>query len=312
MSFKVIGLGEVLWDLLPSGPQLGGAPANFACHASQLGAEAHLISRVGQDKRGDEIVHRIHELGLSVSDLQVDAAAPTGTVCVSLSGSGVPEYAIHEEVAWDRIAASPEALTIACTADAVCFGTLAQRSAVSRAAIQRLVSASSANALRVFDINLRQRFYDQEIIEQSLKIANVLKLNDQELAVLSLMFELTGGVHDKIEQLASRFGLQLVALTRAEHGSLLYQSRSWSELRDGQADVVDTVGAGDAFTAALVMGLLLRFRLEDIHRNAAEVAAFVCSCHGATPALPPHLRTMFLPGLTEARIATDFLRFTSS
>lgn len=294
MSFKVIGVGEVLWDLLPSGAQLGGAPANFAYHARQLGADARVISRVGNDASGREIIRRIQEMGVAADGLQVDASAPTGTVSVSLSPAGVPSYAVHENVAWDGITATPEAFSQVRRADAVCFGTLAQRHAVSRCAIQALAAAAAPGALRVYDINLRQRFYSREMIERSLRLANVLKLNDQELAVLSPMFSLMGGADQKIRQLASLFGLQLVALTRGEHGSALYRSPDWSELPGSRTEVIDTVGAGDAFTAAMVIGLLQRFPLAEIHRLATEVAGFVCSRPGATPALPAQLRAAFL------------------
>lgn len=300
MSFKVVGIGEVLWDLLPSGPQLGGAPANFAWHARQLGADARVISRVGKDQDGRKILRRFGELGLPAADLPVDESAPTGTVAVTVAPDGSPEYHIHENVAWDCLTATPEALAIVREADAVCFGTLAQRSVKSRNSIQRMVSATSARAWRVFDVNFRQRYFDRVVIEQSLEIANALKLNDQELAALTPMFGLSGDSRQKIEQLVRRFNLQLVALTRAECGSLLYHSANWSELPGCQSFVVDTVGAGDAFTAALVLGLLHQLALEDLHRIAAEIAGFVCSRPGATPKLPRKLHSAFHAGCTTA------------
>jgi len=300
MSFKVIGIGEVLWDLLPAGPQLGGAPANFAHHARQLGAEARVISRVGNDVYGKQILSRFADMNINADTVQMDDRLPTGTAAVVLGTDGTPQFTITDGVAWDALTLTDEALNAARNANAICFGTLAQRSATSATTIQNLVAAMPSTALRVFDINLRQHFYNREILERSLESAHVLKLNDHELDVLTPLFELTGDAKQKIKHLAGRFELQLIALTRAERGSLLYQSGNWSETSWLLKDAVDTVGAGDAFTAALVMGMLHRFALDDIHRIAAEIAGFVCCCHGATPTLPANLRTAFLANCTNA------------
>lgn len=293
MSYKIIGVGEVLWDLLPSGPKLGGAPANFAYHARQLGAEARVITRVGNDARGWTIRKHFDEMGLIDGTVQLDEQLPTGTASVALDGLGVPQFTINSNVAWDNLDVTDEALAATRQADAICFGTLAQRCRAAASSIQRLVGCASSAALRVFDLNLRQRFYTRELIRQSLAAANVVKLNDQELEVLSGMFNLTGDVRGKIEQLSREFDLRLVALTRGGSGSLLHQAGHWSDLPGGRVEVVDTVGAGDAFTAALVMGLLNGLSLDALHQNAAEIAAYVCSCSGATPALPEHLRAAF-------------------
>jgi fructokinase len=293
MSFKVIGLGEVLWDLLPSGPQLGGAPANFAYHAHALGARAQVITRVGNDQLGREILNRLEAMGLAGPTVQMDEAAPTGTVTVALTGNGIPEFTIHEAVAWDSIAATHSALAAVREADAICFGSLAQRGEISRNAIQRLVAAAPAAAWRIFDINLRQHFYNREIIEQSLKLANVLKLNDGELPVMAKMFGIEGLDRQVIEALAKRYSLQVVALTRGPEGSLLYRGGRWSEHGAGQVEIKDTVGAGDSFTAALCLGLLGQMDLDEINAAASQVAAFVCGCAGATPHLPDHLRQLF-------------------
>jgi fructokinase len=293
MSFKVIGIGEALWDLFPEGPQLGGAPANFAYHAHALGARAQVVTRVGSDEFGQEIVRRFKQMGLSDGTVQVDEQTPTGTVAVTLNGDGIPHYIIHENVAWDRLVVTSQALVAVRDANAICFGSLAQRNPLSRAAIQRLVAAAPASAWRVFDINLRQKFYSKGIIEQSLRLANVLKLNDSELPLLADLFDLGNSPRNQIEQLAKRFSLRLVALTRGPQGSLLFQDENWSEQAPQAVQVVDTVGAGDSFTAALVMGLLLEMGLDDLHANAAEVARHVCSHAGATPALPSHLRSRF-------------------
>jgi fructokinase len=290
MSFKVIGIGEVLWDLLPSGPQLGGAPANFAYHAHALGAHASVVTRVGDDSLGRDIFARFKEFGFPNETVQVDEQTPTGTVTVRLDGEGVPHYTIHDNVAWDRLMVTPSALAAVREANAICFGTLAQRHATARATIQRLVAAAPADAWRVFDINLRQKFFSREIIEQSLRLANVLKLNDSELPVLADLFDLGKSPRHQIEQIAKGFDLRLVALTRGPQGSLLFREGSWSEQAPHPVEVVDTVGAGDAFTAALVMGLLLEMRLDEKHAWAAEIARHVCSHAGATPAIPLQIR----------------------
>ena len=290
----VIGLGEALWDLLPAGAQLGGAPANFACHARALGARTQVITRVGKDDRGREIIRRFEAMGIDGAMVQMDEASPTGTVTVALSGNGIPAYTIHDNVAWDRIAATPEALAAVRAADAVCFGSLAQRSEASRTAIQRLVAATPADALRIFDINLRQHFYSREIIGPSLQLANVLKLNDSELPVLAQMFGAAGSPRQQIESLARDFSLRVVALTRGAEGSLLFQGGRWSEQPAGQVEVQDTVGAGDAFTAALCLGLLHAMDLDVIHGSASLIAAYVCSCVGATPTLPEPLLRPFI------------------
>ena len=286
MPYKVIGLGEVLWDLLPSGPQMGGAPANFAYHAHALGTDAWVITRVGTDELGQEILARIGAMGLSLIGVQKDETAPTGTVTVALDANGNPQYTIHENTAWDQIEFTSEALTEVRKADALCFGSLAQRSPVSRETIQTLVSETPIEALRIFDINLRQHFYTLEIIKHSLELANVLKLNEDELLVVAKLLALPEGTTQQIEVLASTFNLRLVALTKGGNGSLLYCEGNWSEHKPPSVDVTDTVGAGDAFTAALVLGLLHNDVLASVHTFASEVAGYVCTCAGATPALP--------------------------
>jgi fructokinase len=293
MKFKTVGIGEVLWDLLPSGSQLGGAPANFAYHTHALGASARVITRVGDDDFGRAIRQRFEEQGIADGTVQTDSMVPTGTVTVSLAGNGIPNYVIHEDVAWDEIQITPMALNAVEEADAICFGSLAQRREPSRATIQKLVAAASPNALRVFDINLRQKYFSGEIIEQSLRLANVLKLNDSELPILAKIFSLTGSIREQISQLAMKFDLQLIALTRGPAGSLLFQDGRWSDCPSVPIEVVDTVGAGDAFAAILVLGLLHKMELDDINALADEVARYVCSCTGATPELPKKFSELF-------------------
>ncbi|MGA2003888.1 MAG: carbohydrate kinase [Terriglobales bacterium] len=293
MNFNVIGVGEVLWDLLLTGPKMGGAPANFAYHAHALGARGHVITRVGNDDLGRNIIGRFREMDLPEKTVQVDDSAPTGTAKVSLSGDGLAHFTIQENVAWDFIAAGTEALEAARGADAICFGSLAQRNEVSRRTIQQLLGAAPAEALRVFDINLRQHYYSREVIEQSLRLADVLKLNDDELPVLAEMFVLGESDADRIERLAGLYELQVVALTRGAQGSLLYAGGRWAECSSRPVEVVDTVGAGDSFTAALALGLLQKMDLDEINNVANEVARYVCSQAGATPAMPTEFAKRF-------------------
>ena len=294
-EFSVVGIGELLWDLLPSGPQLGGAPANFAYHARALGARSTVVSRVGRDRWGDECFARLKSMGLPVATLQLEDQAPTGTVTVTLAEGGMPHYTIHENVAWDRIEVTPAGLDVVQSANAICFGTLAQRSSISRATIQQLVAATSKNALRIFDINLRQHFFTREIIAESLTLGNVLKVNETELPHLAALFDLRGDERVQIATLAKQFHLQAVAYTRGGNGSLLFARDRWSDHPGIPTEVVDTVGAGDAFTAAMTLGLLADWDLDEINRRANAIAAYVASCAGATPASPEALRAPFRP-----------------
>jgi len=221
MSFKVVGIGEVLWDLLPGGRQLGGAPANFAYHAKNLGAQARVITRVGNDTLGRDILGQFEHWDIDRSLVQMDPDRPKGRATVALSHEGVPQFVIDDNAAWDHLAAPREEAAAVRGADAICFGSLAQRSPAGAAAIQRLAAAAAFPTLRIFDLNLRQDFHDQEVVARSLTMADVLKLNDQELPVLAQLFALTGSARQQLEQMAERFDLQLVALTRGGQGSLL-------------------------------------------------------------------------------------------
>jgi fructokinase len=290
MKCAILAVGEVLWDLLPAGKQLGGALANFTYHCRSLGASARVVTRVGDDALGREVLDRFRLLGLPTGTVQIDPAWPTGTVAVTLAADGQPQFTIHEHVAWDRITADETALSEARSADAVCFGSLAQRTEPARRAIRALVSAAPPEALRIFDVNLRPPFVDRGVIAESLAMANVLKLNDQELPELAAMFGLPAGVRESMTELADRFGLTTVALTRGSGGSLLRAGGQWSDHPGRPAEVCDTIGAGDAFSAALAVGLLACRPLDEINRHANEVAAFVCSRPGGTPALPDTLK----------------------
>jgi fructokinase len=286
MSCNVIGVGEILWDILPSGKQLGGAPANFAFHARALGVRSRVISRVGQDPLGTEILQRLQALGLSTSEIQMDPSAPTGTVSIELLAGGQPRFTIHEDVAWDRLALEPAAVAAVAAADAVAFGTLGQRREPARSTIQALLAAVRPAAWRILDLNLRQHYFSRSIIEASLSLANIVKFNDSELPVLAELLGLRGSVREQIEQLARQHAQRLVCLTRGAHGSLLYAEGQWSEDPGQPVVVKDTVGAGDAFTAALAVGVLAGKPLDAINRHANQVARYVCSCEGATPPLP--------------------------
>ena len=290
MKFKVIGIGEVLWDLLPAGRQLGGAPANFSFHAKMLGADAQLITRVGQDDPGRAILRRFVDMGMETDAIQLDDHAPTGTASVVLNNGGVPHFVIQENVAWDRLMLTEKAHAVVREADAVCFGTLAQRSETSRTAIQSLVASARPDALKIFDVNLRQKFFSFEIIKTSLDLTNVLKINDEELPVLAKFFNLTGEPEEQLAELARRFDLRLAALTCGAHGSLLYSQGVYSRVEGLPTKVVDTVGAGDSFTAMLALGLLAGWDLDRINHSANQVAAYVVSQPGATPRLPAHFR----------------------
>jgi fructokinase len=295
VAFQVLAVGEILWDLLPAGRQLGGAPANFILHAQSLGAHAGLVSRVGEDDLGREAVERLRACGVRTDLIQVDREAPTGTVSVEVGPNHQPRYTIHENVAWDRLTVEGIALMAVGAADAVCFGTLAQRTPGGAETLRRLVGAAHPGALRVLDINLRPPFVKPEVILASLELANVLKLNDQELPVVAAMLGLTGSTDEQLEALLHRYSLRLIALTRGGQGSLLVDGTGCSERPAMSVEVVDTVGAGDAFTAAMTLGLLHGWLLDEINRRAAEVAAFVCTRPGGAPELPLESRQLF-PG----------------
>ena len=291
MVHTILAAGEVLWDLLPNGKQLGGAPANFAYQCRSLGADARLVTRVGDDPLGREVLERFRVLGIPIETVQIDPEFPTGTVDVALADDGQPRFTIHEHVAWDRIVADESSRAMAARADAVCFGSLCQRSEPARTAIRSFVSATRPGALRLFDVNLRPPFVDRDVIADSLTLADALKLNDQELPELTAMFGLSTGVRESMAELADRFGLVLVALTRGARGSVLLANGVWSDDPGRPVAVSDTIGAGDAFTAALVVGYLAGRPLDEINRHANEVAAFVCSQPGGTPTLPDALKS---------------------
>lgn len=294
MKPNVIGIGELLWDVLPAGPRMGGAPANFACHAAALGARAAVISRVGADESGARLIRELADRGVSTDGITTDPDHPTGTVNVGLDDDGKPVFEITPDVAWDHIEVTPALLELVGTADAVCFGTLGQRNPVSASAIQKLLERAPASALKVFDVNLRQNHFSRATLASSLALADVLKISDEELPVVASMFCLRGEPREQLESLRASHHLKLVVYTRGGEGSVLTDGVTWVDQPAVPAIVRDTVGAGDSFTAAVTMGFLRGWPLHRIARAASEIAAFVCSEDGAVPPLPPTLRNRFL------------------
>jgi fructokinase len=291
--FQVVGIGEMLWDVFPEGKRLGGAPTNFCCHCRQLGAEAIPVSAVGRDEFGRELLGILSTMGLPADQVAVDPIHPTGTVVVTLD-KGKPTYEITSDVAWDHIPMTPALSGLARRADAVCFGSLAQRGTVSCVTIHDVLSAMNPEALKIFDVNLRQTFYSAELLRRSLEHCNILKVSDEELPVLADLFTLKGNVVEQIRALIETFSLRLVAYTRGGQGSLLLSQNGYHEHPGFRVDAINTVGAGDSFTAALCMGLLGQRSLEEVNEQANRIAAFVCTQFGATPGLPGSYRDAWL------------------
>ncbi|MGE9289622.1 MAG: carbohydrate kinase family protein [Puniceicoccales bacterium] len=288
--FTVSGIGELLWDIFPTHRRVGGAPANFAFHTQQLGAESWPVSCIGKDADGEALRGHLLTNGVNIRYIKECSSSPTGTVNVTLKG-GKPTYTIQEDVAWDHIPFTPDLQELAQRLDAVCFGSLSQRSPLSRKSIHDFLRAMPQGALKILDVNLRPPFYSREQIRESLELANILKLSDEELPELAQMFELEGGVSDQLRQLVDLFNLRLVAYTRGAMGSLIVGMEEMHDFPGREDEVIDTVGAGDSFTSALCMGLLHGWSLCHVNRFANEVASFVCSQKGATPTMPAYLKS---------------------
>ena len=283
--------GEALWDVLPEGKKIGGAPANFAFHVSQQGLESYAISAIGNDELGDEIIEVFDKKELNYSLPSVDY--PTGTVQVTLDSEGVPCYDIKENVAWDNIPFTDELKRMALRTRAICFGSLAQRSAVSRATILKYVETvpEAEGQLKIFDINLRQQFYTKEVITESLKRCNVLKINDEELVILSRLYGYPGiDLEDKCWILLAKYNLKMLILTCGTNGSYVFTPGEVSFQPTPKVKVADTVGAGDSFTATFCTSLLKGKPVAVAHKLAVEVSAYVCTQSGAMPELPPTLK----------------------
>ncbi|MFC1921282.1 carbohydrate kinase [Chloroflexota bacterium] len=290
MTYSVVGIGELLWDVFPSGKVPGGAPANFAYHFNVLGGEGLIVSSLGSDSMGDEILKFLDTQSLTPKYITIDAEHPTGTVTVDVGVEGEPSFTIHENVAWDFIPHSQLLTELGANIDAICFGTLAQRSEVSRSTIKTFIEQAPRRTLRLFDINLRKAFYTREVIEWSLEACNILKLNESELQVLSHLFQMQGDEITLLYDLSGRFNLEFIALTKGAMGSTIYNQKKVF-VHDGfKTDVVDTVGSGDAFTAALLSGILSDIDLDTINDYANRLASYVCSKRGATPPIPVELQ----------------------
>jgi fructokinase len=290
----IVGIGELLWDMLPNGKQLGGAPANFAYISSLLGGHAVVLSRVGDDELGCEAQERCRKAELDISHVQVDSQRPTGTVRVSLDEHGIPTFTILTEVAWDYLEWSEDLRSVAERADVICFGSLAQRSETSRQTIQRVLRTAREKCLRIFDVNLRQSFFTPTILKTGFALATVVKLNEVELPIVlrNVGLPATGDEPADVKALLEGFGLQLVCLTRGDKGSLLVSKNGVSEHPGFRIKVADTVGAGDAFTAAMAHKLCSGSPLNEINEFANQIAAWVASQPGAMP--PPETRASFV------------------
>lgn len=286
----VIGLGELLWDVFPDGKRPGGAPANVAYQAQQLGCRGVVCSRVGSDESGEELLTFLQQKGLPTQTIQRDPIHATGRVTVSFNERQQPEYVIHEDVAWDYLEFTDQLQATMQQADAVCFGTLAQRSPTSRNTILQAVESTSNECLRVYDVNIRQHYYEAEWIERSLRLASVLKLNDEEVDLLAGVLGLPLNPPDFAKQLIARFGVQLVCVTRGAKGCLLVTDREITiDIPGRPVAVADTVGAGDAFTAGLIYARLARWSTEQSGEFANRVGGIVASHHGAMPAAKAEL-----------------------
>ena len=291
MNSIIVGMGEALWDVLPEGKKIGGAPANFAYHVSQFGFDSRVVSAVGNDALGDEILEVFKEKQLK-HQLQV-VNYPTGTVQVTLDSAGIPLYEIKEGVAWDNIPFTDDLKRLALSTRAFCFGSLAQRNEVSRTSINRFLDTmpDGDGQLKIFDINLRQGFYTKEIIRESCQRCNVLKINDEELVAISRMFGYPGiDLQDKCWILLAKYNLKMLILTCGTNGSYVFTPGVVSFQETPRVPVADTVGAGDSFTAAFCASLLKGKSVPEAHKLAVEVSAYVCTQSGAMPELPQFLK----------------------
>ena len=288
MKQLIVGLGEALWDCLPEGRKLGGAPANFAYHTGQFGYDSLAISAVGNDVLGKETLDEFGKKGVKYLMPEVDYQ--TGTVQVELDSEGIPTYDIKEGVAWDNIPFTPEVEEAAKNCRAVCFGSLAQRSSVSRQTIQKFLETTPKDCLKIFDINLRQNFYTKEIITNSLHHANILKINDEELVLIGRLFGYPGlDIENKCWLLLGKYNLDMLVLTCGVNGSYVFAPNLKSFQETPAVEVADTVGAGDSFTGAFTSAILAGMPITDAHKLAVEVSAYVCTQNGAMPKLPKEL-----------------------
>lgn len=287
MKNSVIGIGEALWDVLPEGKKLGGAPANFAYHVSQFGVESQVVSAIGDDLLGRDIIAQLD--GKNLQHLVETVPYPTGTVQVTLDVNGIPQYEIKENVAWDNIPYTEKLEAAAKQCTAVCFGSLAQRNIVSRETIHRFLEAmpDEEGRYKIFDINLRQGFYDKETITESIKRCNILKINDEELITVSRLFGYPGiDLENKCWLLLGKYNLKMLILTCGVNGSYVFTPGEVSFMETPKVEVADTVGAGDSFTGTFVASILKGKTVRQAHELAVKVSAYVCTQQGAMPELP--------------------------
>lgn len=292
-SKVIVGIGEALWDILPEGKKIGGAPANFAYHVSQFGLQSYVVSAVGEDTLGEEIRNTFQKKELQ--SLLATVPYPTGTVDVEVDEVGVPQYIIKENVAWDNIPFTPELEALAHRTCAVCFGSLAQRNVVSRDTIHRFIDAmpEGGDRLIIFDVNLRQGFYNKEILDYLMQRCNVLKINDEELVEVSRILGYPDiDFQSQCQSLLERYHLRMLILTCGINGSYIFTSGNTSFLPTPQVKVADTVGAGDSFTAAFTASILKGLSVTEAHRRAVDTSAYVCTQHGAMPLLPKEYTTL--------------------
>lgn len=281
---KVVGIGEVLWDIFPDGKVLGGAPGNFAIHANSLGLEGIIISAIGKDLLGENIKEIYKQR--SLKSYLTEVHYPTGTVNITLDSNGKASYEFTLNSAWDYLELSKEQLEIAKECRAVCFGTLCQRSQISKKSIYNFLEQTSDKCIKVFDINIRKDYFSYETIKRSLEYATILKLNDEELPILQNMLSLPDNENESLKTLKKRYNLDIIILTKGNNGSRLFKSESEDSIvKPNKVEILDTVGAGDSFTAAVVAGLIKGKSLNDINIMANKVASYVCTQKGATPAL---------------------------
>lgn len=292
MNEIVVGMGEALWDVLPEGKKIGGAPANFAYHVSQFGLPSCVVSAIGDDALGKEIIENFTSKGLD--QLIAEVPYPTGTVQVEIDQTGIPLYDIKENVAWDNIPYTEHLDALAKRTKAVCFGSLAQRNVVSRNTINHFLDTmpKDDDSLIVFDVNLRQGFYNKEILCKSMQNCNILKINDEELITVSRMFGYPGiDLQDKCWILLGKYNLKMLILTCGINGSYVFTPGNVSFQPTPKVEVADTVGAGDSFTAAFIASILKGKSVTEAHTIAVKTSAFVCTQKGAMPILPPEYTT---------------------
>lgn len=288
MDKLIAGLGEVLWDCLPEGSKLGGAPANFAYHASMFGYQAYAVSALGNDALGDRTVEELDKKHLRRIMPRIDF--PTGTVQVELDEEGVPTYDIKRDVAWDNIPFTAEMEDLAKRCSCVCFGSLAQRNSVSHDTIHRFLHSTPKDCLKIFDINLRQNFYTKEIIQESLNVCDILKINDEELVTIGRLFGYPGlDMENKCYLILGKYNLRMLVLTCGTNGSYVFARGVKSYQPTPKVEVADTVGAGDSFTGSFAAAILAGMPVGEAHKLAVEVSAYVCTQPGAMPQLPERL-----------------------